>query len=185
MDIADQIRICLKEQLKTTPFDGITISSLCSKAGISRRTFGRHFSGIGDIVDAQIREDFVEPVRQLRNLLPMEEIKSSPILLIERMFQTFYENRDYYSKLLHYRGNMSLVEAITREISILNREIYSTYDMTPEDRDFAVYLFASTQAMIFVWWIREKEDIPPKQMAKLYHSWCFGHWSEILNLDYD
>jgi len=115
----------------------------------------------------------------------MEEIKSSSILMLELAFQTFFENKDYYLKLLNYRGNRSLSETMTRELCALNQEIYATYDMSPEDRDFAAFVFASTQVSVFIWWTQEKPEIPPKRMAKQYYTWLFGHWPEVLDLKFD
>ena len=82
MDTQGLIKTGLKELLKTLPYEEISITSLCSKVGISRRTFGRHYDSIDDVISVQIRDDFVEPIRQIRSLLPMDEIKSSSICLL-------------------------------------------------------------------------------------------------------
>ena len=185
MDTMSLIKNSFFKLLDEMPYEKITVLMICKEASISSKTFKRYFAEISNIVDERIRDDFVKPVTQLREILPVEEIKSAPLLMIENAFRIFYENRDSYKKLLHYRGNMTLVETITQEVRALNQEIYSTYDISQEERDFAAYFFASTQAMIFMWWVQEKEDVLPKQMAKQYYAWAFGHWQDLMVQKYE
>ncbi|MDR0513590.1 MAG: TetR/AcrR family transcriptional regulator [Coriobacteriaceae bacterium] len=175
----EAIKQAFKDMLDGTSYDKITVSALCKKLGISRRTFYRHFETLDDVVEALVYDDFIGPVRSIRATLPIEEIKSAGRLLVERSHKVFYEERKRYRKLLNYKGNMSLVETITRETYQLNQEIYQDYTLAPDEKDFAAYFAAASSAMIFAWWITEREDIEPKRMAKLTYEWAFSHWNDI------
>jgi AcrR family transcriptional regulator len=145
--------------------------------GISRRTFYRCFSGVDEIVEALVRDDFVEPVKRLRGLIPLDEIKSSTLLMLERNFNAVFEKKDLYTKLLDYHGRSSLAWTIVRATYPLNLEIFrSSPIFAPNETEFSSYFTAVSLAMIIDWWLREKINISPKQMAKFANTWVFSRW---------
>lgn len=48
----------LKEIMTTQDLDDLTVKDLCGKAGINRKTFYNHFTGMSDLVSSMILEQF-------------------------------------------------------------------------------------------------------------------------------
>jgi AcrR family transcriptional regulator len=178
-DIRNAVKQSLKTLLETTPYEKITVSDICGSAGISRRTFYKYFSKTEEIVIAQIQDDFITPVREIRNLLPVDEIKSSMILMLEMMSATAYNHKEYYRGLLHFRGHNTLVEAIVTEVSALNAELYVSRIESSEERAFVSYAFGWVPSILLLWWIDKGNETDPKTMAKYIERWLFSHWREI------
>jgi len=165
--------------IEATDYEKVTISSICRAAGISRRTFYRYFGGIEQIVTMLVRDDFIEPVIQIRSILPIDEIKSAQILMLERIYAVIYEKRVLYEKLLDYRGKRSLAEVITEESYTLHLKIYSSFIPDKSELEYASFFTAVSQAMIIDRWIRNEMVIPPKQIAKYASMWVFAHFREL------
>ncbi len=178
-DSKQLIREALFKQLNEKPYGKITVSHICTEAGVSRRTFYKHFAGVDDIVLAQLDEDFLYPVLNLRKLLPMDEIKSSATLMLERLCTTLYEKKDLYRKLEHYRGRNSLLEAINEKMIRLNLELYENTIDDDEEREIAAYFCSVGCNGLLIRWITTDNTIDPKHMAKYLNDWVFAHWREI------
>jgi AcrR family transcriptional regulator len=173
------IKIDFAKLLETTPFASITVAAICEIVGISRRTFYRCFSGIDEIVEALVYDDFVAPVRQLRNIMPLDEIKSATQLVNESTHTSVYEKRNLYAKLLDYRGKYSLAEAIKKATFAFNLEVFGKYLKDSDEVEFSSYLVAASSAMAIDWWLRDHINIPPKQMAKYQTTWLYAHFREL------
>lgn len=175
----DRIKSALKSLLCTKPFKAITIQDICNESGLSRKTFSKHFTSKEDVVAAQMHDDFVAPVRALRALLPMDEIKSSTSLMLEKTHITMYENKDYYLSVTKGCGMAWFIETYTEQSYRLNLELYEERGFPAEEVDFVAHYYAASQAMVFEWWLSRGMDVPPKQVAKMMNTWGFAHWREI------
>ncbi|MDR3053340.1 MAG: TetR/AcrR family transcriptional regulator [Coriobacteriales bacterium] len=175
----DAIKASFRELLKTTTFDKISISDICKRAEVSRKSFYKHFASKEDIIEAQIHEDMVQPTKDLRKLLPLEQIKSSPLLATEQFHVRIYNNRDFYQNLLEHFGKAPLVEIITRQITNLNQEIFSTYGFEEDELRFMCHYLGAVQAMMISWWLEGNLDIEAKQFAGLMNDWSFARFREL------
>ncbi|MDR1184229.1 MAG: TetR/AcrR family transcriptional regulator [Coriobacteriales bacterium] len=178
MEIVDSIKSSFTALLGDTAYNQITVAQICKKASVSKKTFYRHFDSKHEILVAFIKDDIVEPVKNLRELLPLDSIKSAPLLVMERSHHILYEHRFLYKNLIESLGRMALAELFTNITYELNYEIYSNFDLSPRDRDFAAYFVAAASAMIQTRWLEQGCPIDEKQMAKLTDIWVMSHWRE-------
>jgi AcrR family transcriptional regulator len=178
-DITDLIKQGFKQALMIKPYGQITISEICSNAGVSRRTFYNYFGSIDAIVASLVTDDFVTPVIELRKLLPLDNMKSSTLLGVEMLCQTLYDNRDFYIKMVEFRGRLFLATEIIQQTQALNSMIYEHYDLSSEEKEFIAYHIAASLTMTLLWWLENKQDIEPKRMAKYLSTWAFSHFREI------
>jgi AcrR family transcriptional regulator len=165
--------------LQTRPYDKITVSEICRNVGTSRRTFYHYFDGIEDVVTSVIHDDLIAPILKLRSLIPLDDMKSSSLLGLEMSCNILFEKRDFYLKMIDYRGRMSLVEKVAKQFETLNLEIYQKYPIAPEEREFIAYYFGFAGIMSIIWWLENKPELSPKQIAKYLDTWAFAHFREI------
>jgi AcrR family transcriptional regulator len=167
-----------KDLLRTTPYRQITVAQICAKAGVSRKTFYCHFVDKQDIVEKQFRADILTPIIELQSLLPMMDIKSSSRLVLERFYQSFYNDRVYYQNLLAMMGRSDFVQTIAEEISKTNASILSGFDLPAVERDYLAYFSASSQAMLLLKWLLDGMKLTPKQMAGYFEKWVISSWKD-------
>jgi AcrR family transcriptional regulator len=178
MKITDSIESSFIALLGEVPYDKITVEQLCEKSSISKKTFYCHFGSKHELLIAFIEKDIVEPVRNLREILPLDTIKSAPLLVMERGHQTLYDHRALYQNLIASLGKWALVELFSDVTYALNYEIYGNYDLDPVDREYASYFCAVSSAAIQVRWLEQDCPLDAKRMAKLSDTWVMSHWRE-------
>lgn len=183
-DLRDVAKAGFFELLKTNDYESITVAMICDVAKISRRTFYRCFSGINEIVEGMIYDDFLGPPIKLRSVLDMDTIVSGTLLCTESVLTLVYEKRDIYAKLLDYCGSYSLAKSITEQTYAFNMEVFGTYVEDPVELDYSSQMIAVSQAMLVDWWIREQKDLSPKLMAKLSNAWVFSHFREVKGIPF-
>ena len=183
MDTKQAIQESFRGLLKTTPFGKITVANICEAANVSRKTFYVYFHDKNEIVENLFLEDIIRPIGDLHNLLPRVDVESTPLLLIEKLYQSFYEHREYYSNIV---DNMLQSQNIFTKVAIdkiyeLDLHILSELGFRSNKREleYAAYFFASSQAMLLQKWIRDKMPLSPSKMAQLYSDLTMPFWHEV------
>ncbi|MDR1014338.1 MAG: TetR/AcrR family transcriptional regulator [Coriobacteriales bacterium] len=178
MEAIDSITSSFIALLTDIPYNQMTVTQICEKASVSKKTFYRHFDSKHELLVDFIKNDIVVPVKNLRELLPLDTIKSAPLLVMERGHHILYEHRALYKNLIENLGKMALVELLTDSTYELNYEIYGNYDLDSINRDFAAYFCAAASAMVQVRWLEQGCPLDEKHMAKLSNTWIMSHWRE-------
>lgn len=179
MTAEERIKSTFCELLERKPYSEITIGELCRTAHVSSKTFYKHYDGKPDLVRAIMYDDWVNPVLQVREVLPLDSIRSSSHLMIEQSFERIYQRRSIYLNLFKHYGRAQLNDDIGRLLAPLNRQIYSRYGLPEKENEFVVALFSTFQIPVIHWWLTERDDISPKHMARYFYDWCFGHWKDV------
>jgi hypothetical protein len=123
-----------------------------------------------------ITEDLVVPTKTLYELLPNDDLKSFPMLLIEKAYLTIYNNRGCYKNLATHFGRMQLAEMISTTIYPNNMEMLADWDIDPAEMEFDAHFDSASFAMSVIWWIDRDVDITHKQMAKFLKKRLRTHW---------
>ena len=189
MEAREAIASTFYQLVQRQSYNDINVSSICSETGISRKTFYRYFDAKDDVLKALIEQHFVIPVANVNNALPVMEIISSDVLLVEGTFSTFYTHRDFYSALILGPGEQAFREAFTKVMYDVNRHIYgtvapasdsfSTLAFDEDELDFSSFFVAAAQTEVIIHWFKQGLKTPPKRMAKLAVQWVFAHWREL------
>lgn len=137
----ESIRIALFELLKKQSFSDITISRLCEKAGVGRRTFYRHYLNLREVLDESfwmIVEDF-------------EEESDWPVHP-ERIYDYFRKWRGYrdYFIVLHKNG---LSNYLTEKFADSIRK------SSPEIDSYSCSFYAyAIYSILYSWFMENPED---------------------------
>lgn len=165
--------------LEKKPYDKITVSEICQKSHVSSKTFYKHYDGKQGLVRALMYDDWAGPIKQVREVLPLDRIRSATQLMIEQSFERIWKKRAVYRNLFSHYGRTELADDITAVLAPLNRHVYKRYNFTEEEYEFVTQLFSSFHIPLIHWWLTKREDIPPERMARYFNTWCFGHWRDI------
>ena len=130
----------LKELMETTPFAKITVSDICAKCNMNRKSFYYHFRDKFDLVNWIFDVEYLNHVQIGKNLIGWDSVL--------HLCNYFYENKDFYRKAMK-------VEEILGEQT---------------DADFYVNFFCDAVICAFGRWISQKEPTPPKKFVELLKS---------------
>lgn len=162
---AVKMDLALISLLKEKPFDYITVSEICSKAGVNRSTFYLHYETIGDLLEETTRyllDDFwtyfEEEGKDVKKNL--HECKLSELVFI---------SDKYLSPFLTYvRDNKEIFVTMTVHFKTLNfegihkelfKEIYvpvlDRFGISEEERNYVMMYYLNGIMAIITEWIKE------------------------------
>jgi AcrR family transcriptional regulator len=179
MSSCDAIKKSFKELVVDRPINKLTVSDICLKAGVSRKTFYLHFHDMNSVVEMIFRDEVLQPIRDVERALPVREIKSASQLILERMYQSIYENRLYYECILKYAGQNSFQDMAISTMTEMNMQVLKDCGLSKHETEYMAYFFAAAQTMFLIKWVSDKMVVPPKQMAKFFDKWGVRAFEEI------
>lgn len=152
----------LRELMETTPFAKITVSDICMKCSMNRKSFYYHFKDKFDLVNWIYDVEYLAHVKTGENLLGWDSVLHA--------CEYFYENRDFYRKVLKVEDQNSFQNHFREIISpLLEQDIREIFGDTP-DADFYVNFFADATITAFVRWISDRDPVPPEKFVELLQS---------------
>lgn len=93
--LATAFKVLVKEQ----GVEKVTVMDLCDSCGLNRKTFYYHFKDKFDLAEWIFREECIEGMKQ-------EEL-TDEWGFVTHICNYFYQEKDFYSKLLRYSGQNS------------------------------------------------------------------------------
>ena len=173
-DAQEKFRVALMELMRTLPYDSIGISAICSKAGLSRKTFSRYFSSKDDVVVSQLGADATERVGLLLPVATWADIDHSSEILLESVYSRIYEHRDYYCEICRHFGSFWLAEQLFVLAARLGDAPYKDDAIPADELDFAISIFNGVNAIALKWWFDEGLKTPPKKLAQMIVKWGYA-----------
>lgn len=156
----------MKELMREMPFSKISVSDICKKCDMNRKSFYYHFKDKYDLVNWIYDTEFIAVARHKHYKNTYE--------FIYDLCCYFYENRDFYRRALQVTGQNSFSEHF-RELLlpiIENnlKEIMGDQEVT----DFHINFFADACMCAFERWLLSKDCMPAKEFYDLLRS-CLGY----------
>lgn len=172
MGTGDRIEQCFIDLVETMPYDKITVSNICTKAGMSRTAFYMRFHDKQDIVESLFRKHVLNPLEGTCELLGFLGSEMRVPILYELIYCSIYQHKDYYCHLVGVRSDPESVFVVvaTKCIYELTMQTLDVeyHDNNNWEKDYAAYFLASSQAMLMQKWIREKMTVDPHDLAFFY-----------------
>lgn len=153
--VVEHLTSSMLELLKEKPISEISVSELCSMAGVGRTSFYRNYKEKEDIVKAYVERLFQDWVNKYRETpdLPAREV-------VRIVFSHFEAHRDFYT-LLNERGLVYLLKDIILNLCGFNpeQEIRAAYS--------SAYVAFFLYGWIEVWFRRGMRDTAEDLIAYL------------------
>lgn len=152
----------LKELMETTPFAKITVSDICAKCNMNRKSFYYHFRDKFDLVNWIFDVEYLNHVQIGKNLIGWDSVL--------HLCNYFYENKDFYRKAMKVEDQNSFINHFRELVSPLMAEDIREILGEQTDADFYVNFFCDAVICAFGRWISQKEPIPPQKFVELLKS---------------
>ena len=150
-----------KELMVEMPFSKITVSMICDRCGMNRKSFYYHFKDKEDLISNILDIEYFEGSADRENLDVWERFSNACTY--------FYDNRSFYSVIIeekdcdtfyeHYIGILSPV--VTSDLIEVTGESYSEY---------YINFYADAIVCAFERWITSTDAIDPGAFSKELHN---------------
>lgn len=161
-----------KELLESQPFDKISVSMICDKCEMNRKSFYYHFKDKYDLVNWIYYTEFILVAHQKDYTIGWD--------LMEDLCTYFYENRDFYRKTFHVEGQNSFSDYFGDIISMIITKDFEKLFGEGEHRAFYVNFFSDAFLCAIKRWIAEKDCIPAKEFESLLKNCLLGTSTKII-----
>ncbi|MCL1798614.1 MAG: TetR/AcrR family transcriptional regulator [Eggerthellaceae bacterium] len=183
-----------KALLEATPYDKITVRSICEMAGVSRKTFYANYDNKDAIIESIFMRTVIAPMESLRSLItgtdlvvdrdPNTEVQDLASIVTERLYQSLYDERAFFKNVVinEMWPETAFVKLVTSSIFKLNLRIFDElgFKGSAPEKEYSAYYHAAAQAMIVQKWIRDGMPIPAKAFSELYIKWTMGYWYSLI-----
>lgn len=173
MERKQQVYRAFKSLLRDHPYERITVSEICRKAGLSRKVFYGSFHDKEAIVEDLFYLHAVDSTRQLNRVFDLRDLDRMGDMVRNRIYEGLYAERGYYVDLARTVGAYSpvFVSVATRVLERWNQELFPQMGCFPSSQvqDYACYYYAAAQAMLLQRWINDGMEMPPRELGALYH----------------
>lgn len=152
----------LKELLETMPFAKITVSDICAKCNMNRKSFYYHFKDKFDLVNWIYDVEYLSHVQIGWQLIGWDSVL--------HLCNYFYENRDFYRKVMKVEDQNSFLNHFREIVSPIMAEDIRDILGEQTDAEFYVNFFCDAIICAFERWISEKNPKSPEKFVELLKS---------------
>lgn len=182
MQVETSVEDAFRSLLEEMHYKKITVSLICSRANIARKTFYAYFENKENVISRIFVRDVINPQRVLVALLPMEMKSRATKMFHEKLYGAILADRDFWYRLVGPLKGVddTFLRVATRAIYDLDFEIINENSMASHavdwQVDYVAYFFASSQAMLMQKWISEGMVVPISDLADLYDKLIIDYW---------
>ena len=154
----------LKELMKTTTFDKITVSDITEKCSVHRQTFYYHFQDRYELLDWVFQHEIIEPFTTgfcFENVLER----------FDNLFETMYSSKKFYQNAMKTNGD-DLTRYISRVASSQFKELFaflskesSKSNVLKDDDMLMSEFFAYGISGVVINWALKGMKESPKEMT--------------------
>ncbi len=148
--------------MKLKPFKEISISELCTKAGVSRMAFYRHFNSIQDVLVRYLKDQqkvFLHQIRKNKNI--------DQTYIGYRYLSMIENEKEFYKAIFDAELQWVFMDFMIEGINLVNREFIHSVYKDELQKEYMLSFYAGGYISLFAKWL--KND-------------CKDSKSEILNL---
>lgn len=154
--------IAFKKLMEELPFSKISVTDICKKSGMNRKSFYYHFKDKYDLVNWIYDTDFI--------VFTSSKSFSTGWDFLEGLCYFFYENRSFYRKALKIKGQNSFTDHLQEFLVPVISEYLKPLFPAQKLQKFYVNFFADAFICAIERWILEKDCIPPEQFFQMLKS---------------
>ena len=144
----------LKELMQEKPFEKISISDICDKCQMNRKSFYYHFKDKYDLVNWIFDSEFTEVMK--------DAMKKRTWEIMTIMNDILYQNRVFYRKALQIYGQNSFADHFYDSIfQIISSRFEDLMDIK-EGHEFQKRYFTDAIVITYKRWLIEYTDMTPE-----------------------
>ena len=162
---AVKMDLALISLLKEKPFDYITVSEICSKAGVNRSTFYLHYETIGDLLEETTRyvlddfltyftEDIKSSVENLRNS-KLEELFFIRSEYLVPYLTYVRDNKEIFVTVLYHFKTFNFDDIHKNMFEYIYIPVLDRFGISEEERNYVMMYYLNGIMAIITEWIKE------------------------------
>lgn len=149
----------MKELMQDMAFSKISVTNICEKCGMSRKSFYYHFKDKYELVNWIFYTEFISFLEQNKDM-------------DEHTFMTaictyFYDNRAFYTNAFNVEGQNSFTEFFSDTLQSIAYESMQSRIGDHEFRDFFCTFLTNAVRESIIQWLKQGAPTPPKKFAAL------------------
>lgn len=148
----------LKELMEEKSFEKINVVDICKRCEMNRKSFYYHFKDKYDLVNWIFDTEFIAVAHK--------ESYKDIWELLESLCQFFYDNRNFYRKVLRITGQNSFSEHF-RELLFptISSRLRDTLEVD-EVQEFQTIFIADAVVMAFQRWLIDNRSMKPEEFLR-------------------
>jgi AcrR family transcriptional regulator len=174
----EAIKSSFVEMFMTMSYGSVSVAMICKAAHVSRTAFYGSFYGREAVLREIVEDDVVKPLSSIRNNMDMRTIKSASTLLMELIYKSIQNKADFYLRLNMLDNGALLQKILTSSFMTLNNEVLENSSVSEDEKRYAGFFFASSNATLVGRWLSNNLDVTPEMLAKFYNKWTLSYWLE-------
>ena len=181
---AVKMNLALISLLKKKPFEYITISEICSKAGVNRSTFYLHYENIGDLLDETTRyllDDFLSyfttDVKSVA--FNLESCDTEELIFICDKYLGPYltyikDNKEVFSTVMQHNRTFKFDDVHKRMFENIYNPILNRFDYPAENRKYVIMYYLNGINAIILEWLKADCDRTIKEISEIITVCIYG-----------
>ncbi|MDD3277333.1 MAG: dihydroxyacetone kinase transcriptional activator DhaS [Lachnospiraceae bacterium] len=160
------LAFALKELVETTSFSKISVSDICTRCDMNRKSFYYHFKDKYDLVNWIYYTEYIA-------LIQDKEYENGWDLL-GSLCDYFFENKNFYRKTLSVEGQNSFSEYFRDlVVSIVTDDLEEIFEKE-DSIDFFVDFYADAFVCAIKRWLLQKDCMPAEKFVVLLKRCLLG-----------
>ncbi len=152
----------LKELMQEKPFEKISVADICQKCEMNRQSFYYHFKDKYDLVNWIFDNEFITVAQKSQF--------SDQWDFMDALLTYFYNNRDFYRKVLTVKGQNSFSEHFREFLHpVLDRRIGELLD-DKYVQEFHINFFSDALICTMERWLTDRNSMQPKELIYMLQS---------------
>ena len=147
----------LKELMKTQPFSQVSVSDICKRCEMNRKSFYYHFKDKYDLVNWIYNTEFI--------MIAQQKNYSADWNLLEDLCDYFYENRNFYRKTFNIEGQNSFTDYFRDIVAMILANGLEDVFENDTAFDFYVDFYADAFVCAIKRWISKKDCITAQEFS--------------------
>lgn len=158
----NRLAISIKELMKKTPLDKITVKDIVAHSGMTRQTFYRNFKDKYDLVNWHFERLAQKSFKQMG-------VSFSLIEGLTKKFNFIKEEICFFTQAFNSQDYNSLVAYDYESIFAFYSEIIESKTKAPLEKDieFLLQMYCKGSISMTVEWVRKNMPITPEEIAQL------------------
>lgn len=148
----------LKDLMKETSFEKISVGDICERCDMNRKSFYYHFRDKYDLVNWIFDIEFIAVARKKEYDEPWE--------LLADISEFFYKNREFYRRALCIKGQNSFSDHFRDLLLVIIEKRLPDILQVGEVQEFQRNFFADAFVMAFQRWILEYTAMGPEEFLQ-------------------
>ncbi|MBO5937406.1 MAG: TetR/AcrR family transcriptional regulator [Clostridia bacterium] len=181
---AVKMDLALISLLKEKPFEYITVSEICKKAGVNRSTFYLHYETIGDLLEETTRyllndfwTYFTEDVKSVKDNLNECELHEL-VFISDKYLSPFLtyvkDNKEIFiTIMLHYK-TFNFEDVHKEMFNVVYNTVLDKFGYPKENRNYVMMYYLNGIMAVITEWIKEDCSKPIEDIMEIITGCTLG-----------